>query len=337
MNINQAEEFLKTLFNIELLKCSLAEPKLPKFIKKNFTLDARKLMNYQAWYASFHSETFTSNDLNAIKQISKIASPLKVNLICTKITEAAKKELHKAQIGYICPPTDVYFPDFLLKYTLNKTKDTDLQQKSNVLTGKLSPLGSYLTSLYLKNTLAPIFYSKEVLNFSKATASAIGKATEAMQAKKLIKAKKEGRAWIYEFMTKPNLIWAQRQALLCDPIRSRRIVSVKDRFLSDKPLPYSGESALSIYTLLSEPQIPSYAIPARQLQEFEEKYLVDNGALDIILDVFYYPPTVTTLKENHVINELDLVLSRPSGLGPRVSASYEEIEDNITRRFTDNG
>jgi hypothetical protein len=166
---------------------------------------------------------------------------------------------------------------------------------------------------------------------------AIATATNALIEKDILSAEKMGKSWLYSFEVTTKELWSLRTTFFSELIRSRRVINVKDRFFKDLPLTLTGESAVALYSLLSDPTTPIYGLDAKRVEQFEIDYKDDNSSNSIILEVFYYHPLSKTISSIQVIDKMELTISKPANLPPRVSASYEEIEDEIMEKLNSYG
>ncbi|EOB3584698.1 TPA: hypothetical protein I7750_19650 [Vibrio vulnificus] len=331
--------FLTSKFDLQIDEAATIDSslKLPKAYKRLYEVELARIGSLEVYCVTPKSKTFSNDDCEMLTSLAAHLYPTKICLCSHTITDKAKFSLVTKRINYLALNSDIYLPDLLCMYEKSKLKDKYSPSSAKVLTEKLSPLSTKIAILYMQRIIDSSFTAKMIQLHTQASLPAITTATNSLIERDLLSAKKVGKAWQYTFGVTIKEIWSLRNTLFSDLIRSRKVVNVKEKFFNDSPLTLSGESAVAHYSLLSEPTTPIYCLDTKRVKQFETNYKDNSSSKSIILEVFYYHPLSKTISSLQVIDRMELIISKSTGLAPRVAASYEDIEDEVLEKLNSYG
>lgn len=337
--IDDFNKFLTSKFDLQIERpVSIdTEIKLPKTYRRLYDVVPSRIGLLDVYCIQPKATTFSVDDCDMLTSLVAHLYPIRTCLLTQSITDKAKQTLVAKRINYLALNSDIYLPDLLSIYEKSKFKDKSAPSSEKKLTEKLSPLSTKIAILYIQRIVERRFNAKIIQQHTQASLPAIATATDSLIEKNLLSGEKVGRTWQYTFEVTAKELWSLRKALFSELIRSRRVINVNNSFFKELPLFLSGESALAQYSLLSEPTTPVYGLDAKRVEHFELNYRDDASNETIIIEIFYYHPLSKTISFHQVIDRMELVISKPTGLPPRVTASYEEVEDEIMEKLNSYG
>jgi hypothetical protein len=174
----------------------------------------------------------------------------------------------------------------------------------------------------------------------------------------LVDIRKNGRVNQIRFLISRKDIWDKREEIF--PQIASQVITVPKRFCLDFDI-LAGESALSVYTLMGEPQRECIAMYFRSSQRYamainqstlngvaishltkiaetlgysSEDMKYQDWNEDVIdIQLFPYKPTFNELRDRQVLSPIFLSLSAGSKRDPRIKNSFNELFENIKTKL----
>ena len=238
--------------------------------------------------------------------------PLPVVLVLPSITRQRRESLINARIPFIVPNTQIYLPflGILLqeRFAPKEVESFLFQPATQVL------LFCYL---YRKESKLYLQEASESLPYSKMTLS---RAFDQLVQTGHIIAEKDGvQRFLYSQLQGKELFEHMGPHLI-DPVRRRGYL-----FKEELPqnLPFAGDSALALQSMINSPIVPSYAtVHASNITEV----LIDTDC-QVTIEVWRYDPQI--LASNQSVDPLSLIMSYTAQDDERITKALESILDQL--------
>ena len=305
-------EYLEKTLHIKTRYQNWADAgKLPYMITDRYNFQIAWLDNYKVIFACVKGEMEQIAALK--KQVLHIRniSHLPLVLVLNEVDARRRQQLIDAGIPFVVPDKQIYLP-FL---------GTVLQERysrSYDATEGLMPSSQLLLLYFIENRCQPLYMNEvtRVLGFSAMT---ISRAVRQLESLELIFSYKDGVNKVMASEFTGRELFNQAISSLTSPLK--KIIYV-DRNDSAASLPLAGYSALSEYSMLSSPQVKSYA--TARLPEWTSG--VSAKLLDsehqIRVELWSYDPL--TLADDDKVGLLPLALSLMDDPDERVQQALEE-------------
>ncbi|MCL2663846.1 MAG: MarR family transcriptional regulator [Oscillospiraceae bacterium] len=234
-----------------------------------------------------------------------------------KLSRQRKETLIKEKIPFVVPGKQLYIPfmGVALQEKCDASKATDVE--------KLSPSSQVLLFLFIYGNNEPLYHS-EVQKRLGFKPMRVTRAAAQLVDVGLLKTYTDNIRKVLTSELTPKELFEKAKPYLLNPVR-RKIYIDKSDVQTDYFL--AGESALSIRTMLSYPQIDVYGTTKAPSTK-KIKQLVDNEA-QCTLEVWRYNPTI--LSDENGADVLSLAISLGKIQDERVEMSIEEMLNNIWR------
>jgi len=292
---------------------------LPVFLQKTYTFYATEIMSHSCLIA-IDEGTKEQAPTVIEKHLSQLRKTWTENIIYVRqsISAYSRTRLIEHKIPFIVPDNQLYLPDLGL----------DLREHMNKLRSAPEPLSPSTQALVLyvlnKRFYGPLTADrfKKILGYTPMTFSRALNELERIQPASITT---KGHKRILEFKEKGRSLWNLALPYLLSPVKKEAPVHLPSALL--KMAKEAGLSALSSYSMLSNPVVPVIAlwedvVSAYKLPElpFEEKGVH-------IVEVWKYDPGL--LSDGKAVDRLSLYLSLRNNRDERVESSLDKILEDI--------
>ena len=234
----------------------------------------------------------------------------------------ARRDLIKFRVPFIIPNNQLYLPDLGIDF-MEKLVATGPRRAA------LAPL-SQVTALYaILNRIYGTFGNSrlvELMGYSTATAS---RAIRELSALGFLACQRRGKEQNCEWVATGRELWNQLLPWLRDPVKHDVFVQGGDDKLVG--FPQAGLSALSRYSLISEPRIRERACSPDDFNELQGLEGVTLGSYPtpegVKLQVWKYDPNL--LARNGVVDPLSLFLNLKDDPDERTQICLEETLEKL--------
>jgi len=231
----------------------------------------------------------------------------------TSLSSTDRVRLIQAKVPFIIPEKQLYLP--FLGIDL---KEIFPQEKKK--SGKLSPSAQLLLlgKLYEKNWIkkSPSRISEDIgmSNMS------IGRAFNELELHNIVSIRTFGKEKKLEFHLHGQNLWESSRSLLRSPVTSSETVP----FQNNNDLIIAGESALSRYSMINEPNIPTYAVLNRAKNTMLQTNMPERDLnKDMIIQKWSYDPWILSM--NGIADPLSVYLEFKESDDERVEEALEEL------------
>ena len=229
------------------------------------------------------------------------------------LSSTDRTRLIQAKIPFIIPEKQLYLP--FLGIDL---KEIFPQEKRK--SGKLSPSAQLLLlgKLYEKNWIknSPSRMSEDIgmSNMS------IGRAFSELELHNIASVRKFGKEKKLEFHLHGQILWESSLSLLRSPVTSSETVA----FQNNNDLIIAGESALSRYSMINEPSIPTFAVLNRAKNTvIQTNTLEEYFNKDMIVQKWSYDPRILSM--NGIADPLSVYLEFKDSDDERIEEALEDL------------
>lgn len=323
--IEKAKKYLLNQFGVSLFTINRIESdKLPIQLRKSIKISISLINGIEFFIVELNDERiFSSNGQIFIKKLEDNLYEKPIIFIAEELKTRNMSLLRERKLGYIVPGYSCFIPEMLLQHSVQKIKSTPLSIFATTIV--MQYLESQLTTQFLANDL--------ILFGSKMSKS---RAISELEERKIIEISKYGRTNRITFLKSKLELWSARKSLL-SPICTKIITVRKDLVDFSLDQTFCGETALSVYTLLTPPKRKCIAMEKWTYDIEEYFYKSDNHNLNDsqLIDIHIYPMNFKTdkIRENLYISPIALILSGLKPSDERAFSSYNELEYMITDRL----
>ena len=284
------------------------------------------ILEEESFIAVFVSELNSFGVVSLKKQIDQYEDffEKRVAFSFNGLTKVQRNSLVKHRVPFIALPTQIYIP--FLGIMLS-----DSYKKEKIIsTDKMMPATQslYLYLLSKKDECVSKMDAATKLNLSRMS---ISRASEQLETMGLISQEKVGKNIYMKLRAYDKGAYELAVSSLMNPVK--KTIVVKDSELLEG-LPFAGETALSLYSMLSEPAIPAKAISKdssiiERLKEVDEKW--DSDFPCIRLELWKYDPLL--FSNNGIVDRVSLAKSFEGVQDERI----EEAIDICMKGLNDKG
>jgi hypothetical protein len=222
--------------------------------------------------------------------------------------------------SFIIPGNQMYLPEF----GIDLREHFKLQKKH----GKYLSPAAQITIIYvlikgIPKKLTPSMLAKH-LGYS---IMSINRAFAEFNAAKIGEVRKEGRELFWTISNRKEL-WAETKKIMRSPVKNRiwlkKIASLKNFKV------FSGLSALSYYSLLNPPSLPTYALSSNILKNLKlskDEILPFSDGAAAEIEIWQYDPLL--LRQDKYVDPFSLYLSLEGSGNERVEMALEQMMENI--------
>lgn len=255
-----------------------------------------------------------------IKHLARIPD-VDLDSICVvaeTLPSYVRKRLVEKGIAFVIPRVQMYLPGLGMDL-----RPRPVRKKPNFVE-RFSPATQVVLISFLlekiKKPVTPLLLSKQ-LGYSTMSMS---RALDELEASKLAQVERAGRERFVSFSGDRKTIWLEAHSRLRNPIS--HTVRIFEYELSRKDTLAAGISALSFWSMLSEPAYPEYAVSRDTWKAMEDKGveripIEEQGTC--VLQIWCYDPTL--LAVNGKVDPFSLYLSLENETDERVEMALEEM------------
>ncbi|PMM41199.1 hypothetical protein [Vibrio splendidus] len=275
----------------------------------------------------FDERMFASNGTMLLDKLEDRLHDKPIIFVSERLKSSSMAVMRQRGMGYIVPSAFCFIPQFLLQHSVQKEKLI-----SN------TPLSIFATTIvmqYLESQIDTQCPATDIDLFGSKMSKS--RAITELEERNIIEVSKHGRTNMITFIKSKLELWSARNSLLA-PICSKVVTVSKEQINCSPTQTYSGETALSIHTLLTPPKRKCIAMDewlydsiVHSPYELDEYNLDDNAFIDI--HVYPMKLKVDRLRNSLYISPISLVLSKLKPSDERAFSSYRELEDKITHEL----
>lgn len=321
--IEQTKKYLLSQFGASFFIFDRIEDnKIPMQVRKSMDVFNGQINELFFYIVKLHDERiFASNGQIAINRLQDALHGKPIIFIAEYLKPTNIAWLRNNKLGYIVPRSHCYIPPMLLQDSAPK-----------ILNSKLSIFATTIIMQYLESQLSSQFFASDLnLYGSKMSKS---RAISELEDHKIIETYKYGRTQEITFLKTKLELWADRKSL--SPI-CQKIITVQKHLVNLDDQIFCGETALSMYSLLTPPKRPCIAMKKWEYDDEDdyyhaEKFSTNNSQL---IDIHIYPMDLQADKihEKRYITPIALLLSGLKPSDERAYLSLEELEKKITEKL----
>ena len=292
------------------------------FDSKDFPISVRN--NYHFYYLTIGNSRFIvirPNDkanLPELRRIHKLTQKLtkqKCALYRTDVTYYSVSKMIEDNIPFIIEGKQVYLPFLGLSLDTTQNKKVYICDSISFLTQKL-----LLTAIYQKWEKVNITQAANSLNV---TTAAVTKCFNEIEALDIPVLKRYGRSRYIIGASDRKGFWNKTMPYLISPL-------IKNFYLRNDiagDLVKSGMSALSVYSLLSDNEYPTYAVTKDRIKEISCNRIEQIGKEEtpgcVIQELGYYIP----FRDFNTVDPLtvSLLITGEEKEDPRISMAIDEM------------
>ncbi len=311
-------KFLKEVLNINVRE-SECNYSFPNYINSRYRITYAYLDDLKVFFLYAREEIKSVNNLT--KHIEKIRQKenIMLVLILEKITARERKKYIKAGIPFVVIGKQCYLP--FMGTLLTERCDLRLNDIK-----KIMPSSQVLLFYFIYHKAEPMHIKDacDNLGFSSMT---ISRAVKELEKIGLIATHKEGVKKLISSDFEPRELFEKAKPYLSNPIKRKQYILIKD---VEADYLISGDGALSMYSMLNPPIIPTYAtVDTKILRENKDDIIIDNKNL-VELEIWKYKPCL--YKEMH-IDVLSLIMSYEDNYEARLIKAKEEVLEELWRKL----
>lgn len=291
-------------------------------------------------------EQLMSNNFVHLKRLAA-QSDFPLIIVTSELTVELKNISKQQKNGLIIPNRYVSMPSLMLQ---SETKDA-ISERWVDTESSYGIIPSYLLVYYLSGYFEDGFNSTDILGLLGVSKMAFSRAVKELLSHKLISETSYGRSSHFRFIESRKRIWNHHRHRI-SPL-STGFVPVRNETVKAVEVFFSGESALSKYTLLGSPSRPFLGkcltdkdrymrpiTPATMKGDYffkilnvleDAEYYHSHIEGFAMLQIFPYQPAI----QNDALNNVFLLFSRFNTTDLRVKSSYNELEEHVYSNLKD--
>lgn len=321
--IEKTKKYLLNQFGASLSTIDQIESdKLPIQLRKSIRVSISLINAIEFFIVELNDERiFSSNGQLFLKKLEDNLSERPIIFIAEELKTRNMSLLRERKLGYIVPGYFCFIPEMLLHHSVQRIKST--------------PLSIFATTIvmqYLESQLTTQFFANDLILFGSKMSKS--RAISELEERKIIEISKYGRTNRITFLKSKLELWSARKSLL-SPICTKIITVKKDLIDFSLDHTFCGETALSVYTLLTPPKRKCIAMDKWIYDDEFYKSEIHHVNDSQLIDIYIYPMNFKTdrIRENRYISPIALILSGLKPSDERAFSSYKELEDMITDRL----
>lgn len=296
--------------------------KLPYFLQEAFEVRELKLLDRQILLAI--DQRADRPTLATVRgQIDKLRqlAGMPVVYVTRTLASYERKRLIEQKVPFLVPGNQLYLPDLGIDLREYFRKPTVAAQAT------LSPATqAMLIAVLLRRPWRAEWQPAEVVGELGYTAMTLSRAVKELTAAGLATLRIEGRArWLHTERTAAQT-WERAKPMLRSPVK-RRVWVLPPPKSRQRPLRLAGLSALARFSMLTEPQWPTYAVGQAEWKAatqvgFETLPEPIPGACE--WEIWHYSPAL--VRDGDTVDPLSLTLSLQGNQDERVQLALDELK-----------
>ncbi|MCF7939661.1 MAG: hypothetical protein K9L68_13775 [Spirochaetales bacterium] len=229
------------------------------------------------------------------------------------LSSTDRTRLIQAKIPFIIPEKQLYLPflgiDFKEIFPPEKRKSVKLSPSAQLLL-----LGKLYEKSWIKQSPSRMSEDIGMSNMS------IGRAFSELELHNIASVRTIGKEKKLEFYSHGQNLWESSLSLLKSPVTSSETVT----FQSNNELIISGESALSRYSMINEPSIPTFAVLNRAKNTLIQTYTMEKDFnKDMIIQKWSYDPRILSM--NRIADPLSVYLEFKDSDDERIEEALDDL------------
>ena len=230
------------------------------------------------------------------------------------ISARQRDSLIEKNISFISDSGQLYLP-FLGMMLSNR-----FVHQKQINAEKMMPVTQALFLHLLYNSNSKPILKKDAAEQIGVTKTSITRASDQLLSMELIHQEKSGKECYITPVTKGIDLYEKAKPYLINPVQS--IITTDNDFDS---YPFSGESALSMCSMLNAPRIPVRAVykadvDVEEIYEIDVRWSSDNNVVNV--ELWKYDPRL--FAKNGIVDPVSLAMSFSENVDERIEASIEE-------------
>jgi hypothetical protein len=296
--------------------------KLPYFLQEAFAIRELKLLDRQILLAidQWADRPTLANVRGQIDKLRQLAG-MPVVYVTRTLASYERKRLIEQKVPFLVPGNQLYLPDLGIDLREYFRKPTVAAQTA------LSPATqAMLIAVLLRRPWRAEWQPAEVVGELGYTPMTLSRAVKELTAAGIATLRTEGRVrWLHAERTAAQT-WEHARPLLRSPVK-RRVWVLPPAKSRPRPLRLAGLSALARFSMLTEPQWPTYAVGQAEWKVatqvgFEMLPEPIPGACE--WEIWHYSPAL--VRDGDTVDPLSLTLSLQGNQDERVQLALDELE-----------
>ncbi len=306
--------FLKKVLNINARE-SECEYSFPNYINSRYNITCAYLDEVKVFFLypkiDIESLSVLKKHIEAIRQSEHIS----IVVVLSRITAREREKYIKLRIPFIVKDKQCYLP--FMGTLLTERCDLKVQNSE-----KLMPSAQILLFYFIYNK-AKDMYIKDVANVLGFSVMTISRAVKQLEQLGLLSSYKTGVKKLISSKLKPAELFEKARPHLSSPIKRKQYTLMENL---DKDYIISGDSALSLHSMLSPPNVPCYATTdTLDLRKIKDDILVDDKK-QVELEIWKYRPFVFKTMNFDV---LSVVICYDNNHDMRIEAAKEKVLEKL--------
>lgn len=296
--------------------------KLPYFLQEAFEVRELKLLDRQVLLA-IDQRADRPGLANVRGQMDKLRqlAGMPVVYVTRTLASYERKRLIEQKVPFLVPGNQLYLPDLGIDLREYFRKPTVAAQTA------LSPATqAMLIAVLLRRPWRAEWQPAEVVGELGYTPMTLSRAVKELTAAGIATLRTEGRVrWLHTERTAAET-WEHARPMLRSPVKRRAWVLTPQK-TRPRPLRLAGLSALARFSMLSEPQWPTYAVAQAEWKAatqagFETLPEPLPGACE--WELWHYSPAL--VRDSDTVDPLSLTLSLQGNQDERVQLALDELK-----------
>ena len=296
--------------------------KLPYFLQEAFEVRELKLLDRQILLA-IEQRADRPGLANVRGQMDKLRqlAGMPVVYVTRTLASYERKRLIEQKVPFLVPGNQLYLPDLGIDLREYFRKPTDAAQTA------LSPATqAMLIAVLLRRPWRAEWQPAEVVGELGYTPMTMSRAVKELTAAGIATLRTEGRMrWLHTERTAAQT-WEHARPMLRSPVKRRAWVLPPQKS-RPRPLRLAGLSALGRFSMLTEPQWPTYAVGQAEWKAatqagFETLPEPLPGACE--WELWHYSPAL--VRDSDTVDPLSLTLSLQGNQDERVQIALDELK-----------
>ncbi len=296
--------------------------KLPYFLQEAFEVRELKLLDRQILLA-IDQRADRPGLANVRGQLDKLRqlAGMPVVYVTRTLASYERKRLIEQKVPFLVPGNQLYLPDLGIDLREYFRKPTGAAQTA------LSPATqAMLIAVLLRRPWRTEWQPAEVVGELGYTPMTLSRAVKELTAAGIATLRTEGRVrWLHTERTAAET-WERARPMLRSPVKRRAWVLPPQK-TRPRPLRLAGLSALARFSMLTEPQWPTYAVAQAEWKAatqagFETLPEPLPGACE--WELWHYSPAL--VRDSDTVDPLSLTLSLQGNQDERVQLALDELK-----------
>ena len=296
--------------------------KLPYFLQDAFEVRELKLLDRQILLAidKRRDKPGLANVRGQLDKLRQLAG-MPVVYVTRTLASYERKRLIEQKVPFLVPGNQLYLPDLGIDLREYFRKPTVAAQTA------LSPATqAMLIAVLLRRPWRAEWQPAEVVGELGYTPMTLSRAVKELTAAGIATLRTEGRVrWLHTERTAAQT-WEHARPMLRSPVKRRAWVLPPQK-TRPRPLRLAGLSALARYSMLTEPQWPTYAVGQAEWKAAAQAGLEMlpeplPGACE--REIWHYTPAL--VPGSDTVDPLSLTLSLQGNQDERVQLALEELK-----------